>query len=391
MSRYFLRVKQGTDKYISPWKISNIIENLASEYYKKYVLDQLSDKVLNINEHQIPIIFNSSFDLYQRYSKLRDFNVLDREDIESLYYLGDIIPMSPSIKITKLGLIFKVHRSIYKLLKKNDILMDRSKMLEYIDPNFNATPDINFDALKRYVDSLISEGNDRLKNKCETVMKNAEESLKEFVEDSVNLGIIDSLDEQELDEYIKDPKNRNFYQRYYGEFYKTYRRYTRPIVAILDIESGDIDILAKEFIKEDLQQGNEHKIEVKELSKNSPTIISWVVGYIASSFIANVFINALDNKRTDIEEETSVEGDELVNPEVLRLREAMRQLQTVTVADEFNDKVIRIEDFKAKRGLGSVNESIKRNVEDTFEKNEFLNSNIEITPVLEDENEDEDQ
>ncbi|HDR4909270.1 TPA: hypothetical protein QCR48_005891 [Bacillus cereus] len=391
MSRYFLRVKQGTDKYINPWKISNIIENLASEYYKKYVLDQLSDKVLNINEHQIPIIFNSSFDLYQRYSKLRDFNVLDREDIESLYYLGDIIPMSPSIKITKLGLIFKVHRSIYKLLKKNDILMDRSKMLEYIDPNFNATPDINFDALKRYVDSLIIEGNDRLKNKCETVMKNAEESLKEFVEDSVNLGIIDSLDEQELDEYIKDPKNRNFYQRYYGEFYKTYRRYTRPIVAILDVESGDIDILAKEFIKEDLQQGNEHKIEVKELSKNSPTIISWVVGYIASSFIANVFINALDNKRTDIEEETSVEGDELVNPEVLRLREAMRQLQTVTVADEFNDKVIRIEDFKARRGLGSVNESIKRNVEDTFEKNEFLNSNIEITPVLEDENEDEDQ
>ena len=104
--------------------------------------------MLDIKEHQIPIIFNSSFDLYQKYSKLRDFNVLDREDIEDLYYLGDIIPMSPNIKITKLGLIFKVHRSIYKLLKKNDILMDRSKMLEYINPNFNDNSHINFDALK---------------------------------------------------------------------------------------------------------------------------------------------------------------------------------------------------------------------------------------------------
>ena len=221
------------------------------------------------------------------------------------------------------------------------------------------------------MDSLIIEGNEKLKNKCETVMKNAEKSLNKFVEDSVNFGVIDSLDEKELDEYIKEPKNRSFYHGYYGEFYKTYRRYTRPIVAILDVESGDIHILAKEFIKEDLQQRNEHKIEVKELSKNSPTIIGWVVGYIASSFIGNVFINALDNKRANIEEETSVEGDEPVNPEVIRLREAMRQLQTVTVADEFNDKLIHMEDYKARRGLGSVNESIKRSVKDTFEKNEF--------------------
>lgn len=391
MTRYYLHVKQGTDNYISPWKISDIIENLASEYYKKYVLDQLADKMLEITEHQIPIIFNSSFDLYQKYSKLKDFNVLDREDIENLYYLGDIIPMSPNIKIKKLDLIFKVHRNIYKLLKENGILMDRNKMLEYIAPNFNNNSNINFDALTEYVNTLIDEENSSLKTKCEKVIKKAETSLDKFVEDSVTIAIIDSLDEQELDEYIKDNRNSNFYYRYYGEFYKKYRRYTRPIVAILDLESGNIDILAKEFIKEELQEGNEHRIEVKELSKNSPTIIGWIIGYIASSFIGNVFISALDNKRATLEGETPREEDEPVNPEVVRLREAIRQLQDVTVADEFNNNVVNIEDYKARRGLRSVNETIKRNVKDTFEKNEFLNSNIEITPIedIEEENENE--
>ncbi|MFK2827289.1 hypothetical protein QYG89_16870, partial [Bacillus sp. B190/17] len=307
------------------------------------------------------------------------------------YYLGDIIPMSPNIKIKKLDLVFKAHRNIYKLLKENDILMDRNKMLEYIEPNFNNNSSINFDALTEYVNTLIDEENSSLKTKCEKIIKNTETSLDKFVEDSVTIAIIESLDEQELDEYIKNNRSSNFYYRYYGEFYKKYRRYTRPIVAILDLESGNIDILAKEFIKEELQEGNEHKIEVKELSKNSPTIIGWIVGYIASSFIGNVFINALDNKRATLEDETPREDDEPLNPEVVRLREAIRQLQDVTVADEFNDKIVNIEDYKAKRGLRSVNETIKRNVKDTFEKNEFLNSNIEITPLedIDEENEDE--
>lgn len=388
MSRYHLRVKQGADKYISPWKISNIIEGFASEYYKKYVLDQLTKKLLETSSNQIPIIFDSSFDLYQKYSKLGDINIYDREDIENLYYLGNLIPMTPHIKIKKMDLIFKVHRNIYRLLKKNDILMDRSRMIEYIIPNFNDDPTVNFNALNRYVDYLTEGENTSLKQKISNEIKNAEKNIERFIEDSVNFAIIDSFDEKEFDKYIEDNKNRSVYQKYYGAFYKTYKSYTRPIIAILDIESGNLEILAKEFIKEDLQQGNENKVEVKELAKNSPTLISWAVGYIAVSFIGNVFINVLDDKRKTLENDSPPEDDELINPEVVRLREAIDRLQDVTVADEFKDNVVSIEDYKVRRGLKGVNDNIKRNVKDTFEKNEFLNSNIEISSV-EDIEEDE--
>lgn len=388
MSKYYLRVKQGTDKYISPWKISNIIEGFASEYYKKYVLNQLTAKMLDTTNNQIPIIFKSSFDLYQKYSKLKNFNVLDRDDIENLYYLGNLIPMTPHIKIKKVDLIFTVHRNIYRLLKKNEILMDRSKMLEYILPNFNDNPNLNFNALNEYVNSLIDEENSSLKQKCENEINNAQNNLTKYTGDSINFAIIDSLDEQEFDEYLKDIKNRNLYQKYYREFYKTYQSYARPIIAILDIESGNLEILAKEFIKEDLQEDNENKVEIKELAKNSPTVIGWIVGYIAASFIGNVFINALDNKRDALENDTSLE-DESINPEVLRLRDAISRLQGITVNDEFNDNVVRLEDYKVRRGLRGVNDDIKRNVKDTFEKNEFLNSNIEISSVESTEEDDE--
>lgn len=387
MTRYFLKVKQGSDKYLSPWKISNIIEDLASEYYKKNLLDQLTDRLSKLQDNQIPIVFNSSFDLYQKYSKLIDFKIFEKEDIENLYYLGNIIPMKPNIKIKKMDLIFKLHRKVYKILKANDILMDRSKIIEYVQPNFNDTYILELAVFTEYTNSLIDEENSSLKNKIEKIVESINKELKQFEEFIVNFKLIESYDENEFDEYIKDSKKLNFYNKHYGGFFNTFKSYKRPIIAIIDISKGEIEFLAVDFIKESLQEMNEEKIEVKELSKNSPTIITWVVGYIATSFIANVFINSLDNKKVALEED--LPSDEVpLNPEIIRLNAAIAQLRETSVQDEFSEKVIQLDDYKAKRGLEGVNKNIKRKIEDTFSKNDFLNSNIEIREI---EEEDEDE
>lgn len=394
--KYHLRVKQDSGKYISPWKISNIMEDLAEEYYKKYLLDELVEKMKESTRNQIPIIFDSSFDLYQKYSKLKDFNLMNSEDLENVYYIGNVIPLEPKLKILKLNLIFSTHRSIYTLLNKSKILMDRSKLSKYVIPNFNESDEINFSSLREYLDTLLiktKEKNEPLRNRCEKIINNAISELKSFQKYSVDFKIINSIEkEKELKEYLKDNNKRNFYNKYYGGFASIYKRYKRPIVAMLDIENGNIEILAKEFIKEDLQNDNDNKLEVVDLSRNSPTAMTYIISYLTVSWLGYIFINGLDDKKVNKMKE--LEEQELSirdNPELIKLNEAIDRLQDIESTDKFAENIVHIEDYKKVRELRSINTNINKNTKETLDRNEFLNSNVEIMPIENEVDEDIDE
>lgn len=391
--RFYLKVKQGSEKYLNPWKISNIVEDLAGEYYKKYLLNNVTEKIQDLSESQIPIIFDSSFDLYQKYSKLKDYSLTNNEDIENLYYLGNIIPMEPNIKIQKLNIIFKIHRSLYKELKRNEILMDRSNIWKYLRPNFNNKEELNLTNLNKYLDEiLLNRRKDKLESvraRCEKIIQKEVKELENFKNNNFEFELINSIKgEKELAKYLEDNNKRNFYTKHYGAFFSTYKRYKRPIVGIIDIETGNVEIIAKDFIKEDLQNNNENKLEVVDLSKNSPTGMIFLMGYIAVSFLSIVFISGLDDKKAKELEREDIEPQN--NDELKKLDDAINKLKEIQVTDNFQDNVVKIDDYKKTRGLKNINSGIKKNIKETFERNEFLNSNVEITPSeLHEENDEE--
>ncbi|KPN89508.1 hypothetical protein [Lysinibacillus sp. ZYM-1] len=384
MSRFNLKIKQSSNKYLSPWKISYILDNLTSEYYKKYVLDQLTEKLEDLPETQIPIIFNGSFDLYNQYSKLKNFNINNRTDTENFYYLGDLVSLKPNIKIKKIELIFKLHRDLYSSLKKIDIKMDRSKILDYIWPNFNINEEINLENLLEYIILLLGKDNDKLKTEIHKKIDKTKKEFDIFLDNLINFKLIDEMNEKEFDEFLKNPANKNFVNKYYNAFFDTYIRYSRPIIAIFDTEKGTLNILAIEFIKESLLEGNSEKIEIKEISKNSPTLMDIMVGYIAIGFLANTILLGLGLRKNRLEKQSQKNDGsdkEVIAQEVINLREAMSGIEKFTHENKFNKYIVNIEDYKIKRNLKKVNNNINDKIIETLDKNEFLNPNVKITTV----------
>lgn len=384
MSRFNLKIKQSSNKYLSPWKISYILDSLTSEYYKKYVLDQLTEKLKELPETQIPIIFNGSFDLYNQYSKLKNFNINNRADIENFYYLGDLVSLKPDIKIKKVELIFKLHRDLYTSLNQIDIKLDRSKILDYIKLNFNLNEEMNLDNLLEYVIRLLGNDNDKLKTEIHKKINKAKKEFEIFIQNLINFKLIDEMNEKEFDEFVKKPTNKNFVNKYYNAFFDTYIRYSRPIIALFDTEKGTVEILAIEFIKESLLEGNTEKIEIKEISKNSPTLMDIIIGYIATGFLANTIFLGLGLRKNRLEKQAQkYDGSdkEVIAQEVINLREAMNGLEKFTYENKFNKHIVNIEDYKIKRNLIKVNNNINEKIIENLDKNEFLNSNVKITPV----------
>lgn len=398
-TNYYLKLKQGSAKYISPWKVSNIMEDLAGEYYKKYLLDELTKEITESDENMVPVIFESSFDLYQKYSKLKNFNLTDKEDIENVYYLGNMVGLQTNLKILKINSIFSVHRSIYKLLNKNGILMERNKIWEYIEPNFNNNPELNFHSFRQYLDSLLNisgnlndnresstlENNISLRERCENVITKKLVEFEKIQKYKVEFEIINSIKEQaELVEYLKDDSKRSFYNKYYGAFTSIFKSFKRPIVGVLDVTSGNLKILAQEFIKEELQDYNENRFEVVDLSRNSPTAMTYIISYLTVSWMTYIFVSGLDDKKAKKQKELELQNLAVENnEELIRLEEALERLgnpQTNTV-NKFSENIVRMEDYKKVRELQAINSHINTATKETLERNEFLNSNVEIMPI----------
>ena len=89
--KYRLKLRQSSSSYISPWKVSSLIDTLASNYYKKYLLNELtaSYKEIETNFSNFElVVFNKSFDLYKHYGKLDDFSLKEKENYKDVYFLA---------------------------------------------------------------------------------------------------------------------------------------------------------------------------------------------------------------------------------------------------------------------------------------------------------------
>lgn len=386
MSRYTLKLKQNKDKYLSPWKVSHILDSLTSEYYKKYVLDQLTEELKGLSENQFPFIVSGSFDLYNKYSKLKSFHIKNREDVENFYYLGDIVSLKPDIELKKLEIIFKLHRVLYTDFNSIDIKLDRGKIIEYITPNLNPNKLLDLESLSSYVQSMIYDDDKNMKVKVTNRFNEAKKEFKYFVENDAQFEIVNQMDENEFDKFASEHKNRRFINEYYNLFFTTFTQYSRPIVAIFDKQTGYITIIGLDFIKESLLENNEEKIEVKKISKNSPILMDLTIGYIASGFLAQTLCLGLGLLANNLQNRKNAD-DVSIGVEVLNLRKAISDMENYAEINRFNDNLNKIDDFKIKKNLEKVNSKLEKKVIETLDKNDFLNGNLRID-ILDSSNED---
>lgn len=392
--KYYLKLKQGSDKYISPWKISKVIDDIAGEYYKKYLLNLIVDRIPSLKENEELIVFHDSFDMYNKYSDLKDFSFRKKEDVLDIYYLGNPIPFKPNLRIMKISLIFEMHRELFTELNSIDILMDRNKMSNYIKPNLNDKKEFDLSLLQKYLTEVLS-GNKtehiKAKNNCDKIVNKFKSRLTRFVEHTVEFDMIDGFeDENELKVYLDKSKKHNLYKNYYENFEDTFIKLGRPMVGIIDIEKGTLEILAKEFIREDLQNKNVNKIEMVSLSKNSPTAMAYIVGAIVVPWLASLVVTSLETKKVQqakkvsdpkvpIGPVTSSSPVTPTNPELLKLEEVIKEFKELQEEiDDIDDKVVYIEDYKFKKAMYKINNKITSNTAKTLQKNDFLNENIEL-------------
>lgn len=391
-NRYQLIFKQKSCQYISPWKISKLIDDLTGDYYKKNLIHNIADELSALDEDEYLVIFNNSFDTYHSYNKLDDFSFEDKDDVLNLYWLGNPIPIKPNIQIMKMSLLFEIHRRLYTKLNSIDITMEREKIVEYLKVNFNDEDKFDFQLIKEYLNKLLNSSDkkhNKILSECNELIGKFESKLDKFSEDSIQFDLIDGLEnEKELKEYLKKEKNLKVYDKYYSKFEKTFNSLGRPIVGVVNLKKRTLSVLAKEFIREDLKNLNKERIEMVELRRNSPTMMTYIVGTIVLPWLAQLLITKKESKKINNQGKSKTEDIEIeIHPEITKLENQIKEYQEAESDEEsFDDKVASLSDYKLRKNLVSMNRKITEDTNKSLKKNNFRIDKLElITPQSKDE------
>lgn len=181
--------------------------------------------------------------------------------------------------------------------------------------------------------------------------------------------------------YLDKFKKQNIYKDYYEVFEDNFNKLGRPIVGIVDIEKGTLEVLAKDFIKEDLQNENENKFEMVDLSKNSPTAMAFIVGVIVLPWLVSLFVTNLETKK--IKQKKEITKTEVqTNPELLKLEEVIEAFKDLRDGiNDIGEKVVSLEDYKVQKTINKMNDNINTKTLETLNRHDFLNENIELKRI----------
>lgn len=385
--QFYLELKQSNGHYISPWKISNLIDDLAEDYYKKYILDLIADKIPNLKKDEEIIIFDSSFDLYQQYKSLSNFSLLNKEDALNTYYLGNLIPLRPNFKIYKLSLLFELHRKLFTRLNAVGILIERDRISDYISVNFNNDNNFDFELLRNYVQDLLLSSEKKLQTAlkdCNELFDKYVEKLLEYEKNLLKFELVNGMQsEKEVSEFLKNENNSRFYKKYYRAFETNFNRHGRPIVGIINTDEQSLEIFAKEFIREDLQDQNDNKLEMVNLSRNSPTILGYIAGTIIISWLSQLMVTHLETKKIQQQSTLALDSVDLqVDDDVQELDDLINNYKEMQKERlEIQSKVINFNDYKMKKSILNMDIEITQSTRNTLDKNDFLNKNIRFRPL----------
>lgn len=120
----------------------------------------------------------------------------------------------------------------------------------------------------------------------------------------------------EVEEEIKSNKTDLLSKRYDelvskvpGLFGRSFMSNKRPIVGVYNSESNSVEILCKNFIKQNVKE--DRQFDLKSISHNSPYVIVFLATYVLAQLFYQMYVNKID--RLQVQNEIGLDDIDLVD------------------------------------------------------------------------------
>ena len=251
-----LSAQKSDETLYTNWQISKISNDFSEFYYKSVLLHDISTNIDRGVLKNHVIIFNSSININNQYSKYStpELDLSNPADILKYYHLGSPISLHPNRQILILHELFEAYRVYFSLInkyklnlgsKKDDLSILYGISLEYLDKRLDLQLVTFFESRVIENNEFLSERKDECIKEIRTHFKNHEDKFKKIIED---------LDER------KPSKQFNY----------VFNRFERPIVGI-KLTNDKFKLLGSDFfVQSKFTYSNSRFLETNSIKQNSP-------------------------------------------------------------------------------------------------------------------------
>lgn len=377
-------LKKSSDYVMSTWEVQDFLNKISSNYYKLDLLNELN-KVINegTSLKQI-VIFDKSFDFNQKYEFLKDTSVIDltsNSGVKNFFHLGLPIGLLPQTKLIELRIKYILFRDINTYL--NSIKVDRLDKSQLKEITFTSFEEAISLIRSNYIQNIELKYEDEEKifyeKKCEEILSEKLLEYSNYIEKCDGIcEFTEQIVQNEKDVYSKVFNSE--YKNFFGLFNDNFARLERPVIGVFDNELQQVKILCRQHIHRS-SRGSSF-LDLKSFSHNSPTIIQLYSGLVFVLPLLAVGIYGYKNLFEKIEGD-----DESVAPEnmIIRMDQKLKDLGelleekkvvgTQPIQNKYAENVIN---FFKDEAINKFNENLNNH--------EFLNTNIEIIVVKNDNN-----
>lgn len=380
----FHLVIKGERQYLySGWEINQITSRLNNSYYKRELLNTVMSMLSSGTKPENIYILNDTIKLNNSYEKIKSgfLDLKKSKDLLELFYLGSPIPLIPKKHTYKMFYIFEICRIINSKIEGSKIIPVSKEKLLYSLVRKMDTFKKSDDIKKEIRNSLIKNNQDVLKKDPKVLIKIDKKVdspvffYKRWDELIADDGIDDLIENDSVDNYL-DNNNR------ISRFFNTFKNHEKPILCEYNEKTQTIQILCIDMIvRSYFKEENPRLLETKQISQNSPLMISIGIGlgFLPSIVkLCEVFYHANSTKKEKIKEVEEINKKIKLDEEEIHEQEAViKALDKVKETFEVDEKVSR-RTFIAKNQMEMLYEEEDEGLKKIFEGKKLSIDYIEM-------------
>lgn len=414
LNKITVNLKSHRDYLYSGWEINHIANSLNNVYYKNELINTIKSLLSNGTNPEDIYILNSSVKIGLKYDFIKDgrMSLSSSRDIVNLYYMGSPIPLIPNANTLKVYYIFEIFRSLYK--KCNSLGLNPPTRRYTLHNLFEYRNDITSSkSLKEYLENAIYEcnpleENKELDEKVVKLFRSLDTALKLFDNLFKDLELLNEFNKEYSSDIITGLSIEKYISlnKYFNFFKRTFDKLERPFICVYKREEQQLYILCTDLISiKNFTEDNYRFFETKNISQNSPLVISICVGLGFAPSLFKIGESLLSARRTiletkkdllklkeetdDMELEITKHDEELsfLKKEINDVEDAIAEIETSTTKNQVitNAKEIISNNNLANRDMdnnfvneviGSVEERNNKNLEQMLEEKELNIDNI---------------
>ncbi|MEK3715796.1 hypothetical protein [Paenibacillus sp. FSL R7-0333] len=317
MSKIEFRLEQNEDEFLKSWRVTDFANKISGLHYKHELLNEVRKRIKEGEDPRNFFVFDKSFSIHRSYKYLGTHKLSSKNGVKNLYHLGIPIPLYSNSKIDAVRYIFDSFSRMYTKFNKDteqgQEKLDKNNLYFFVKEAMTSIEEIEINKYQKYLNTYVSTN----------VVPKSQKKMKEVVFKELKKLQVEYKNRYEIqkklievEEEIKSNKTDLLSKRYDelvskvpGLFGRSFMSNKRPIVGVYNSESNSVEILCKNFIKQNVKE--DRQFDLKSISHNSPYVIVFLATYVLAQLFYQMYVNKID--RLQVQNEIGLDDIDLVD------------------------------------------------------------------------------